>query len=309
MVRLPDFLIIGAMKSGTTTFYWDLLANPRVFMPVDKEVHALIHEDATSPGAIEAYAAHFRPARADQICGEASTGYTKRPTYEGVAARAKQILGPDIKLLYVVREPVSRAISHHYHAYTWGECPGDADRAMRENPVFVDYSRYAYQLEPWFDEFGPSALHIVPFEEFTENRRGTIEEASRFLGIVPEVGGVDEGVVHNRGDNRPIHKGVLTILNRSGLYRNILRGAIPVRFRHFLYRTVFPRGPDRPPPPSPETVAMVIDRVREDAERLRVIAGRSEPFWDLDAVLAKYGRSANPGSDGAVGRTTEGSAP
>jgi len=305
-VRLPDFLIIGAMKSGTTSFYWDLLANPLVFMPDNKEIEALLREDAASPEAIGAYAAHFRAARPDQICGEASTAYTKRPTYEGVAARAKRVFGEGVKLIYVVREPVSRAISHHYHAFSWGECHGDVDRALRDDPVFIDYSRYAYQLEPWLDEFGAGALRIIPFEEYTADRYGTIAEVSRFLGVEPRVDRIREDRVFNKGDGRHVHRGALTEFQRSSLYRRLLRRVIPPGFRQLLYRTVAPKAPGRPAPPSIETVRMVVDRVREDVERLRVIAGREEPLWDLDAVLVEYARSANSGGRGPVGPSTEG---
>ncbi len=89
----PDFLVVGAMKGGTTTLYFDLGAHPDLHLPEPKEPEVLVrHAD---PAAIrEAYAAHFRNARPGQLCGEASTVYTKRPDHEGVAERARQASGP-----------------------------------------------------------------------------------------------------------------------------------------------------------------------------------------------------------------------
>jgi hypothetical protein len=278
-MRLPDFLIIGAMKSGTTTLYNDLLLNPRIFMPVDKEPHNLTSDAVLTPEGRAAYAALFAPARPDQLCGEASTGYTKRPTFEGVAPRARALLGPSLKLVYVVREPVSRAISHHYHDFSWNAIHGDADRALRESPEFTDYSRYAYQLEPWLDTFGQNNVLVIIFEEYVKDRRGTVERVSRFLGVEPALDAIDAEKVHNKGDRRPVHKGVLTLINQSWVYRRVLRHLIPVWFRHFLYRTVFPKAPDRPAPPTDQTVQQMRATLDPDAARLAELLGRTGPIW------------------------------
>ena len=79
VVRLPGFLIIGAMKAGTTTLYHDLLTNPQVFFPLDKEPGNLASHDVLGEDGRGRYASIFKTARPDQICGEASTTYTKLP--------------------------------------------------------------------------------------------------------------------------------------------------------------------------------------------------------------------------------------
>jgi hypothetical protein len=295
-VRLPDFLIIGAMKAGTTTLFRDLEANPACFFSIDKEPHNLTREDVLTPEGRAAYGALFEKARPDQRCGEASTGYTKRPTFEGVAARARKVLGDGLKVIYIVREPVGRTVSQHYHTYTYKEPGRGIDEAVRNSPELIDYSRYAWQLAPWLAEFGPSQVKIIRFETYVRDRVGTVNDVSRFLGI-PERGDlIDPEAVYNKGDSRPMHKGIWTRINRSPIYRNGLRYLIPRQARELVYRTILPRGPERPNPPTLATVDYILDRVRDDCERLRVLMGLAEPVWDLERVRQKY---AQPSADAA----------
>ena len=91
-MRLPDFLIVGAQKAGTTSLYFDLLKNPAVFMPSDKELGNLLDDDVCTPPGRAAYAKRFRRARPDQLCGEATTSYTKLPDHPGVSDRARRVL-------------------------------------------------------------------------------------------------------------------------------------------------------------------------------------------------------------------------
>jgi len=85
-----------------------------------------------------------------------------------------------------------------------------------------------------------------------------------------------------------MHKGFWTVLNRSSVYRKGLRYLIPRSARELAYRTILPRGPQRPNPPTLATVDYILDRVRDDCERLRVLMGLPAPVWDLEKVREKY---------------------
>jgi len=82
---------------------------------------------APGPGtqSTDEQAEHFAAARADELCGDASTYYTMLPVHPGVAARAVSMLPAGFRVIYVVREPVSRTISHHYHEHTAGRAGAD----------------------------------------------------------------------------------------------------------------------------------------------------------------------------------------
>ena len=96
-MTLPSFLVIGAMKAGTTTLFQDLKDHPNIFMPSDKELHDLNTEDVLTEKGVAAYEKFFKDSSTEQRCGEASTGYTKLPDIEGVPSRAHALLGGDTK--------------------------------------------------------------------------------------------------------------------------------------------------------------------------------------------------------------------
>ena len=87
-MTLPKFLIIGAMKAGTTTLYEDLLQIPALWLPPQKEPEDLIHPEVETAQGLRVYEQKFARCPSGAIAGDASTAYAKRPTYEGVAARA-----------------------------------------------------------------------------------------------------------------------------------------------------------------------------------------------------------------------------
>jgi hypothetical protein len=297
-LRQPDFLIIGAMKAGTTTLYRDLLTNPQVFMSSYKEPENLRHDEVLTAAGREAYAALFRGAREGQICGEASTAYSKRPTYEGVAARARTVLGPQASIIYLVREPVARVISHHYHAYSAGLAPPSIDEAVRSDSTYVDYSRYAMQIEPWLAAFGSDRVRVICFEEFIADRAGTVESLSRFMGIPPRSDLVRADKTYNRSEGKPIKQGsVFQSWPQQTWYRRFVRPFLPMSLRQRLLKLLLPKAPPRPEPPTMETVEFVLNHVQEDMQRLARLLGRERPFWDLEAVRRRHAeRTARAGA-------------
>lgn len=287
-MRAADFLIIGAMKAGTTTLYQDLLTNPAVFMPHDKEPESLVHDDVLTERGRRFYDRLFAPARPDQIVGEASTGYTKMPDFSGVPARALEVCGKDLKCIYLVREPVARVISHHHHNFGNGVVERDINFAVRTHPRFINWSKYAMQVTPWIETFGRDHVEIVIFEEFIKDRQGTIERLSRFIGVDPKPELVDPERVFNRSDNKTVTRGPLKPIVESRFYRRWIKPMVPVNFKTKLRDALLPKAPPRPGPPTLETVDRIIEGVREDTEQLRTILGRAEPIWDLAAVRAKF---------------------
>ena len=127
---------------------------PGIYFPSVKEPHTLVFDDVLTPEGKRKYAALFQDARATQKCGEGSTGYSKIPLHKGVPERAKALLGDKLKVIYIVRNPVQRAISHHYHMYRAGDAPADFAEALEKIPLISLCSRYAFQIEPWIETAG-----------------------------------------------------------------------------------------------------------------------------------------------------------
>jgi hypothetical protein len=286
-MKLPDFLIIGAMKAGTTTLYRDMMASPDVYMSPIKEPHALLSDTVLSSEGRAKYANFFPLAKSHQLCGEASTGYTKLPTHIGVPERAVAVLGSDLKVIYLVREPVARVVSHHYHSYATGAFGPDIDHEVRTQSVLLDYTRYAMQIEPWIEALGRANVLILIFEEYIAARRETVRRVSEFLGITSCDHLIDKEEVYNRSDGKPARSGFLRKIRTSGVYRQYVQPYLPIMFRDRVRRTVLPKAPPRPQPPGSETVAFIRKELAAEMDRLRVLMGRDKPLWSQDSVMDK----------------------
>lgn len=291
MSRLADFLVIGAMKCGTTSLFHDLASNPTIFL-AEKESNHLLHDRVLAAAGRAEYARMFAGAVDNQPCGEVSTAYSKLPDHPGVAERARATCGAGTRIVYLVREPVARIISHHHHDLTLGEMEADIESAIRRRPALVDYSSYAMQITPWIERFGPDQVKIVVFERFIADRRGTVAELVRFLGGEPHDELVEADRVYNPSRAKPAGRGHIWRASRGALYQRLVRPLLPGAARRRLARWLLPVAPPRPEPPTRETVERLLERLADDQERLRQILGEADPVWDRDEVLKRLSPSS-----------------
>lgn len=180
--RLPNFLIIGAMKAGTTSLYHYLREHPQVYMPSFKAPEFFAGRAHFKRG-IEWYAKQFASAGPEAIAvGEASNVYTKYPHYEGVPKRIAEHI-PEARLIYVVRDPIERIRSHYQTRAAEGTEKAPFDHAIFDNPIYLDYSRYAFQLEQYLEYFPREQLLVITSEDLRGDRRTAVRKAFEFLGV------------------------------------------------------------------------------------------------------------------------------
>ena len=287
-MRFPDFLVIGSMKSATSTVYFDLDTNPGLFFPIDKEPENLGSDAVLTEQGRAEYAAMFARAGVDQRCGEASTGYTKAPEISGVPRRAREICGADLRLIYVMRNPIDRIVSHHYHDFTNGAVGPDINKAVSDYLPLVHWSSYAMQIEAWLEVFDRESLMLVRMEDYVRDRRGNAATLAEHIGVPAHTDGIQEETAFNKSDGKPRHAGLWSVLYHAPVYRKMIRPLVPRGLKHWVFRSFLPKAPPRPAPPSAETVDYLIDRLAEDQERLRLIAGADAPLWDLETARASY---------------------
>lgn len=180
----PNLFIIGAMKSGTTSLHRYLAAHPQVFMCEPKEPGYFVKELNWKRGP-DWYSRLFEPAGDAKVIGESSTHYTKLPSYQGVARRIHDF-NPAARLVYVMRDPLDRAISHYWHNVR--DLREEAERrdmpaAVRRDPRYIAYSDYAMQLEPYLDLFGRGQITLLTFEELTADPAATVGRLCGWLGL------------------------------------------------------------------------------------------------------------------------------
>ena len=272
--------------------YFDLLKNPAVFMPSDKEPGNLLDDNVCTPHGRGAYAKRFRRARTEQVCGEATTGYTKLPDHPGVPDRARRVLGADLKVIYIVREPISRIRSQHHHERSGGRISCGIDEAVKRYPRFVDYCRYTMQITPWIETFGRDRVLILKFESYIAERQTVADAVSRFLGIEPAGDRVETDVVYNASGGKPVREGHFELVRSNVIYRNLVRPMLSAGARQSLRRFLLPRAPDHAETPSAATVGYIVDELTDDVRRLGEILGTGGPVWNLEDALVRASSTA-----------------
>jgi hypothetical protein len=225
----PDFMIIGAQKAGTTSLYAWMTAHPDVLAARRKEPQYFNRRYDTE--TLRSYWLNFPPTfkiavlravrRRPVVTGEASTLYLPDPRVpERVAAAL-----PDVKLIAVLREPVDRAISNYWMEHNRGNEPLALDRAMRDEPSrgepevdrvgavsatgtpirawgYLTRSRYAEQLERWFEHYPRSQLLVLEFDDLARDPLGVYRRALDFVGVDPDVAPPPRFETRNAGTRR-----------------------------------------------------------------------------------------------------------
>jgi len=179
---LPNLVVIGGLKCGTTSLHHYLNLHPEVEMSRPKELNFFVAELNWPLGA-DWYASHFS-GRAP-IRGESSPHYTNRPRFEGVAERMRSLLA-NARLVYMVRDPIDRMLSHYLHNVGGGyEERALTDAFADPEGAYVRRSLYSFQLEPYLEEFGRERIEVVTREELKRDRPGTMRRVFAFLGVDP----------------------------------------------------------------------------------------------------------------------------
>ena len=196
---LPNFIIIGAARSGTTTLYNWLQAHPDVYLPVSArpEPHFFLKSLEYKKG-ISYYSDHYFSAwKGQKAIGEKSTSYLYRATI--VAPRLKEIL-PDVKLIALLRNPVDRAYSSYWFTVNEGletltfEEALDRENERLENPkllfwdevrpfAYIDRGHYLPQIKTFLEYFPRRSIFIGLFDELIENPSKLFREILRFLEL------------------------------------------------------------------------------------------------------------------------------
>jgi predicted DCC family thiol-disulfide oxidoreductase YuxK len=210
-LRLPEFIIGGAPRSGTTWLYELLDRHPDVHMakPLAPEPKFFLRDDEYAKG-LEYYSQKwFADADAAKVAGEKSTDYLESADAAVRIARAL----PHVKLIFILREPVSRAYSNYLWSRMNGlETEGFAtalkleEQRERELPDRLKFTRpfsyfsrglYAELLEPYFNRFVEHQLLVARFEDIIERPSALAETVHRFLGLAARPGDAERiGVIN-----------------------------------------------------------------------------------------------------------------
>lgn len=179
---LPTFLVIGAMKAGTTSLYRYLRAHPEVFVAERKEIDFFSRDDLWSRG-VAWYESQFAADQGETARGEASTSYAKHPEFPGVPERIKATV-PNVRLVYCVRDPIERIESQYRHAVAMGGSAPLDEVALTEE--YLGPSCYGRQLGRYLEVFPRARMLVIDAAELRANQAATLARLFDHIGVDPE---------------------------------------------------------------------------------------------------------------------------
>jgi hypothetical protein len=190
---LVDFMMIGAQKSGTTGLAAQLTTHAKICFSRIKEP-GFFNEVSVWQDKIDEYHQLFEP-ESGQLCGEASTMYTFLPEWLDTHSRLYEY-NPDLKLIYIMRQPVNRIISHYTHNLVRGIVTEPPEQVVFADPTYINHSRYAVQIRPYIELFGSENVLLLLFEEYAKTPEITLEKVAAFLNIENQFSAAGESAKH-----------------------------------------------------------------------------------------------------------------
>lgn len=298
-MTIPNFLIIGAAKSGTTSLYHYAKQHPQIYMSPVKEPKFFALEgkdlDFRGPGDLErieggswittfeAYSGLFRGITDETAVGEASTLYLYDPK---AASRIRHYV-PHVKLIVILRDPAERAFSNFLYMTRVGSEPltdfaealRDEETRIRNNwmPTWHYKQRGFYygQLRRYFDEFPSRQIKVYLFEDFIADPGSVLQDLFEFLAVdgtfAPKVserhnpsGVVRNELLHRFLTNPGPIKSALKAVVPSALSKQI---ALRVKNHNLVKATVTPEK------------RVLNDTYRDDILKLQVLIRRDLSQW------------------------------
>lgn len=290
--RLPDFLIVGAAKSGTSSLFRLLCRHPQVFGSQPKEP-CFFDPAVNLDRGLDWYRGLFAGAEPSQVCGEASTNYTRYPQVSGVPRRIHEAL-PSAKLIYVMRHPVERAYSHYVHAFSKEEHPWKPFSLSFEafvvaHPRCLDGSDYELQLKRYYAFFPRERVELVVLDDLERDPRAVTSRLYAYLGVEPAFdpthGGHARDNVGATFREGRVRRKITDPLRQYTALRRLSTWVGP-RVRDAVYKALLHspygvkvRREAQPIPLSPKTRALLLERYAPTVDFVEELTGRDLSAW------------------------------
>jgi len=295
-MSMPNFLIVGAAKAGTTSLYHYLKQHPQIFMSALKEPKFFAlegkklnfngpsqHINTDSVNNLKDYRALFADVTTEKSIGEASPLYL----YDNQAAKQIHSRLPEAKLIVILRDPVERAFSSFAHLVREGyetlsfeEGLAEENKRIQENwaPLwyYQDKGFYYEQLKRYYKLFAASQIKVYLFEELCNDPMGLLRSIYNFLGVdadfVPDLTKCNVSGV-------PKSKAFQALLTQKNPIKSAAKALLPGSLRRSLYRELKTRNLGEKPVLSVETRHQLQALYREDTLQLQTLINRDLSHW------------------------------
>lgn len=296
---MPNFLIIGAAKAGTTALYYYLKQHPQIYMSPVKETNFFALEgeklNFRGPGDheainsfsitdLESYLLQFQEVSNEIAIGEASPLYLYSPK----APERIKFYIPNAKLIAILRNPVERAYASFLHLIRDGrESFTDFTQALQEEEARIQnnwehiwhYKQmgfYYNQLKRYYDTFAPGQIKVYLYEDFKTRPVSVLQDIFRFLGVddtfIPDMS------IRPNVSGIPKSKVMHSFLTKPNLIKTILKPFFPARLRQRIVTSLKNRNLVKPEL-SPEIRRYLIQVYKEDIMKLQDLIQRDLSKW------------------------------
>jgi len=273
-MTLPNFLIIGAAKSGTTSLYYYLRQHPDIFMSPVKEPNYYTDEDNLAPNSIRsrtAYEKLFAGAKGQRAIGEASVRYLNAIT--GIDRIHADLDG--VRLIVSLRQPADRAYSSYLQHSASGRETQRVEEALQPGSYPFETSRYYPRLRRYYGRFPRQQIKVILFEDLATNPQNVVREIFRFLDVDPGFI-ADTSIRHNPGVaprsrflNHLFVSGMR--LFRPVVPQSLLSKGLATRLHRPMLR--------KPEPMSPLLRRRLTEQYRDDILATAELIGRDLSHW------------------------------
>jgi hypothetical protein len=281
---LPNLIIIGAQKCGTTALHHYLGFHPEISMSQEKELNFFIEGKNWEKGRAW-YESWFTGDAT--VFGEGSPDYTNYPAVKCVPERMHALV-PDAKLIYMVRHPIERIVSQYMHNRWSGVETRPIEQSLRgtdtvpmDQTRYIRRSKYFMQLQQFLKYYPKSHILVLTQEDLFKRREETLRRVFRFLAVDENFQCAEfANLVHESSGKSA--KNRLGLLLARGRERGILRRLPQVikRPAHALIKSVAESKVKRPQ--LDEGLRRELHAIlKDDIEEFRKFTGRPFPDWSV----------------------------
>lgn len=286
-LRLPNFLIVGAAKSGTTTLFQYLRRHPQICLSKIKEPNFFGMDENYAKG-LDWYSSLFSDAQPHQVCGEASTDYAKFPKFPATAKRLAHTL-PQVKLIYLMRNPVDRSYAYYRHVGRKFKVRETFEEHISHTKICIESSNYMMQIENYLQFFPQDSFLFLLMEDLIDRPEETLPKICRFLGVddIDIVNGNPVRANESSQFFKDTLRGRITAPLKSIPLLAKIAKSVPQSWRDTVYsalkRSSYAKSVAKeytPPPMLPETRQMLLEYFREPNRRLSQLIDRDLSHWE-----------------------------
>ena len=277
---LPNFFVIGAMKSATTSLCALLSNHPDIYFSPYKEPSFFNRDDHYLGEGMGFYEAMFEGARGEKAIGEGSTQYSRAALFPQVAGRIAEHV-PHGKIIYMVRHPIDRIESQYSQRLNNGQTIQPFLKDIRKHPEhYLDTSDYWTQINVYRQFFADDKILILYFDEFRKEPDSVVRQCLEFLEVDPEIS-IDR--TESKKNPRSLHQQDTHALSmiKSVPFMNKLKLLAPKPFRQAVRRKLR-KSVEHSADWDTETLQWVIDELQANTQKFLSFYGKPEDYWTLD---------------------------